>query len=250
MADPSTARVLPNRLDAPTGAAHERRIPVEGTLETLLPEGSIRRGTVVAVSGHGSMTLATALAAEASRRGSWVAAVGVADLGVAALAERGVDLERWALVDPPTGGRGRSGWSAGLAADVLGAVVGGFDLVLLGPEIRVAGATARRLLARMRDHGTSLICALGSAPAPVPAGLVPEVRLMIEQTTWTGVDDGHGRLLARQAEVTVGGRGAASQPRRMLVWLPSTDGRVAFTDPDQAPTSSDDFEHVIRRRAG
>ena len=223
---------------------------MEGTLETLLPEGSIRRGTAVAVGGHGSVTLAMALAAEASRRGSWVAAVGMADLGVAALAERGVDLDRWALVDPPSGDRGRGGWSAGLAADVLGAVVGGFDLVLLGPGIKVAGATARRLLARMREHGTSLICALGSAPVEVAAGLVPEVRLMIEQTLWTGIDDGHGRLLARQAEVTVGGRGAASRPRRMLLWLPSTDGRVAFADPDKAPAFGDGFEHMKERRAG
>ena len=221
---------------------------MEGTLETLLPEGSIRRGTAVAVGGHGSVTLAMALAAEASRRGSWVAAVGMADLGVAALAERGVDLEHWALVDFPAGGRG--GWSAGLAADVLGAVVGGFDLVLLGPGIRVTGATARRLLARMREHGTSLIYALGSAPVEVAAGLVPEVRLMIEQTLWTGIDDGHGRLLARQAEVTVGGRGAASRPRRMLLWLPSTDGRVAFADPDKAPAFGDGFEHMKERRAG
>ena len=250
MAAPSTARGLPVRLAAPAGAVHERRIPVEGTLETLLPEGGIRRGTVVAVGGHGSVTLAMALTAEASRRGSWVAAVGMADLGVSALAERGVDLERWALVDPPVGGRGRGGWSAGLAADVLGAVVGGFDLVLLGPEIRVAGATARRLLARMREHGTSLICALGSAPAEVAAGLVPEVRLMIEQTLWTGIDDGHGRLLARQAEVTVGGRGVASRPRRIVLWLPSTDGRVAFADPDKAPAFGDGFEHIEERRAG
>ena len=220
---------------------------MEGTLERLLPEGGIRRGTVVAVGGHGSVTLAMALTAEASRRGSWVAAVGMADLGVAALAERGVDLDRWALVDFPAGVRGRG---AGLAADVLGAVVGGFDLVLLGPGITVTGATARRLLARMREHGTSLICALGSAPAPVAAGLVPEVHLMIEQTLWTGIDDGHGRLLARQAEVTVGGRGAASRPRRMLLWLPSTDGRVAFADPDKAPAFGDGFEHIEERRAG
>ena len=170
MAAPETARVLPDRPDAPAGAAHERRLPVEEALETLLPEGSIRRGTVVAVSGHGSMTLAVALAAEASRRGSWVAAVGMADLGVAALAERGVDLERWALID--LSGRGRD---RGTAADVLGAVVGGFDLVLVGPEVRVGGATARRLLARMREHGTSLICALGGgASGDISNGLQPE----------------------------------------------------------------------------
>ena len=245
MATPETARVLPDRLDAPAGAAHERRLPVEEALETLLPEGSIRRGTVVAVSGHGSMTLAVALAAEASRRGSWVAAVGMADLGVAALAERGVDLERWALID--LSGRGRD---RGTAADVLGAVVGGFDLVLVGPEIRVGGATARRLLARMREHGTSLICAIGGdVSGDIAKGLQPELRMMIEQTLWTGIDDGHGRLLARQAKVTVRGRGAASRPRRILMWLPSADGQVACAEPGQA-SEFGGFEGVRERRAG
>ena len=250
MAAPETARALSTRLDAPAGATHERRLPVEEALEALLPEGSIRRGTAIAVCGHGSVTLAVALAAEVSRRGSWVAAVGMADLGVSALAERGVDLGRWALVDLPAGARGRGGWDGSLAADVLGAVVGGFDLVLLGPEIRVAGATARRLLARMREHGTSLICAFGGASADIAAGLVPEVRLMIEQTLWTGIDDGHGRLLARQAEVTVGGRGAASRPRRTLMWLPSEDGQVACAEPGQAFACDSSFEDVKERRAG
>ena len=251
MAAQSTARALPTRLDAPAGAAHERRLPVEEALGALLPEGSIRRGTAIAVHGHGSVTLAVALAAEASRRGSWVAAVGAADLGVAALAERGVDLEHWALVDLPAGARGRGGWSGSLTADVLGAVVGGFDLVLLGPEIRVAGATARRLLARMREYGTSLICASGSdVSGDFANGLQPELRLMIEQTLWTGIDDGHGRLLARQAEITIGGRGAASRPRRTLLWLPSTDGRVAFADPDKALDFGESFERVTQRRAG
>ena len=250
MAAPETARALSTRLDAPAGAAHERRLPVEEALSPLLPEGGIRRGTAIAVCGHGSVTLAVALAAEVSRRGSWVAAVGMADLGVSALAERGVDLERWALVDLPAGDRGRGGWDGSLAADVLGAVVGGFDLVLLGPEIRVAGATARRLLARMREHGTSLICAFGSAPADIAAGLQPEVRLMIEQTLWTGIDAGHGRLLARQAEVTVGGRGAASRPRRTLMWLPSEDGQVACAEPGQASAFGSSFEDVKERRAG
>ncbi len=245
MAASEAARALPDRLDAPAGAAHERRLPVEEALAALLPEGSIRRGTAVAVGGHGSMTLAMALAAEASRRGSWVAAVGMADLGVSALAEKGVNLERWALVDLSAGGRDYSA-----AADVLGATVGGFDLVLMGPGIRVAGATARRLLARMREHGTSLICALGSIPTDLAAGLVPEVRLMIEQTRWTGIDDGHGRLLARQAEVIVEGRGAASRPRRMLMWLPSTDGRVACAEPGQASEFGRGFEEVGERRAG
>ena len=216
----------------------------------LLPEGSIRRGTVVSVHGHGSVTLAVALAAEASRRGSWVAVVGMDDLGVSALAERGVDLGRWALVDLPAAVRGGDTRSGSLEADVLGAVVGGFDLVLLGPAVRTTGTTARRLLARMREHGTSLICALGGASEDTAAGLVPEVRLMIEQTLWTGINDGHGRLLARQAEVVARGRGAASRPRRMLMWLPSADGRVAGAESGQASEFGDSFEDVRERRAG
>ena len=217
----------------------------------LLPEGSIRRGTVVSVHGHGSVTLAVALAAEASRRGSWVAVVGMADLGVSALAERGVDLGRWALVDLPATVRGGDTRSESLAADVLGAVVGGFDLVLLGPEIRLTVTTARRMLARMREHGTSLICALGGdISGNIANVLQPELRMMIEQVLWTGADDGHGRLLARQAEVVVGGRGAASRPRRMLMWLPSADGRVAGAESGQASEFGDNFEDVRERRAG
>ncbi|MCE2512818.1 MAG: hypothetical protein J4F50_09775 [Acidimicrobiia bacterium] len=244
MAAHPTARALPNRLDAPAGAAHERRLPIEEALSPLLPEGSIRRGTVVAIGGHGSVTLAVALAAEASRRGSWVATVGMADLGVSALAERGVDLERWALIDLPGAAEGGS-----LTADVLGAVVGGFDLVLLGPAVRVASTSARRLLGRMREHGTSLICALGGASADAVAGLQPEVRLMIELTLWTGIDNGHGRLLARQAEVTTGGRGAASRRYRMLMWLPSADGQVTGAEPDQTSELGRGFDDVEERRA-
>lgn len=251
MAAPETVRALPARLDAPAGAAHERRLPVEEALGTLLPEGSIRRGTVVSVHGHGSVTLAVALAAEVSRRGSWVAAVGMADLGVSALAERGVDLGRWALVDLPAAVRGGDTRSGSLEADVLGAVVGGFDLVLLGPAVRTTGTTARRLLARIRENGTSLICVFGhDSSRDSTTGIQPEVQVKIEQTRWIGIDNGHGRLLARQAEVVVGGRGAASRLRRMLMWLPSANGQIAGAEPGQASEFGDNFEDVTERRAG
>lgn len=246
MAARSTARVLPDRLDAPSGAAHERRLPVEESLATLLPEGGIRQGTAIAVSGHGAVTLAIALTAEASRQANWVAAVGMADLGVAALGERGVDLGHWALVDLPAPAMSRGG---NLTADVLGVMVGGFDLVLVGPAVRMGSATARRLLSRMREHGTSLICALDGAPGDIAASLQPEVRLTITRTRWTGIDDGHGRLLARRAEVTVGGRGAASRPRRVPVWLPSEDGQVFCAEPDHTSALGDGFEGVGERRA-
>ena len=250
MAVSETARSLPDRLDASASAAHERQLPVEDTLGALLPESGIRRGTTLTVCGHGSVTLATALAAEASRRGSWVAAVGMADLGVSALTERGVDLQRWALVDLPAVARGQALRGNSVAADVLGAVVGGFDLVLVGSQFQARGATARRLTARIREQGTSLICALGADDPADFADLQPEVRVRIEQVRWTGVDDGHGRLLARQAEVAVGGRGAASRTRRMQIWLPSADGRVACVAPDQALALDHGLEDLAERRAG
>ena len=246
MAAPETARALSTRLDAPAGAAHERRLPVEEALEALLPEGSIRRGTAIAVGGHGSVTLAVALAAETSRRGSWVAAVGMADLGVSALAERGIDLQRWALVDFPPPAAGRAGPDRNAAADVLGSVVGGFDVVLLGPAVRVGATTARRLLARMREHGTSLIRALGADEADdAVTVLQPEVRMAIGQPRWTGVDGGHGRLLARRAEVTVDGRGEASRPRRIAMWLPSAGGDVV-SDEHRGGAAVDDGRDDVR----
>ena len=73
---------------------------------------------------------------------------------------------------------------------------------------------------------------------------------MIEQTRWAGIDGGHGRLLARQAEVTVGGRGAASRLRRMLMWLPSEDGRVSCAELVRASSFHSSLEDVEERRAG
>lgn len=212
---------------------------MDEALAPLLPGGGLRRGTSLTIHGHGSLTLATALAAESSRRGGWVVAVGMAELGVSALAERNPCLERWALIDlADAAERGRG---ARVSADVLGAVVSGFDLVLLGSGVRAGAVTARRLSARLREHGAVLIWVLGasvpassSASAYFGAGLQPELRLSIERPQWTGIGDGHGRLLARQAEVVVSGRGAAARSRRMLMWLPFTDGRVARVRPGEA----------------
>ena len=41
--------------------------------------------------------------------------------------------------------------------ECLGALVDGFDAVLLGAEARVPGASARRLAARARERGTVLV---------------------------------------------------------------------------------------------
>src|SRR5918993_940204 len=82
-----------------TTLADERLLPVVPALQPLLPGGGLRRGTPVAVTR--SAALALALVAGASAAGSWVAAVGLPDLGILAAAETGIALERLALVPTP-----------------------------------------------------------------------------------------------------------------------------------------------------
>src|SRR4051794_37258553 len=77
-----------------------RTLPVVPELGALLPGHGLRRGSTVAVTAGRSATAAggtsllLALLAEASRKGSWCAVVGVPSLGAIAAAESGVALDR------------------------------------------------------------------------------------------------------------------------------------------------------------
>src|SRR5947209_20263387 len=104
----------------PVAMAGERVLPVLAPLVPLFPEGGLRRGTVVSVTGSvpernsgsvpernsgsvpernsGSTSLALALLAGASGAGSWCAAVGLSSLGIVAAEELGVVLDRFPLV--------------------------------------------------------------------------------------------------------------------------------------------------------
>ncbi|MDQ3680666.1 MAG: hypothetical protein M3378_09035, partial [Actinomycetota bacterium] len=102
----------------PVSLAGEQVLPVLPALQSLLPGGVLRRGSTVVVVG--STSLALALAAAPSAAGSWCAAVGLPSLGLVAVAELGVSLERLALVGAPGGS-----WPAVVAAlvDALDVVV-------------------------------------------------------------------------------------------------------------------------------
>jgi hypothetical protein len=189
--------------------AGERLLPVLPALEPLLPGRGLRRGTTVAVAR--SAALALALVAGASAAGSWVAAVGLPDLGIVAAAETGVALERLALVPAP----GARAWPA-----VVAALLDAIDLVLVRSPPRLPAAQARRLSARARERGAVLV-PLGAWPEPA------DLRLAVTSSTWHGLGQGHGNLQARRVEVAVTGRGAASRERRVLLWLPSPDGTIA-----------------------
>jgi hypothetical protein len=158
-----------------------------------------------------SAALALALVAGASAAGSWMAAVGLPDLGLVAAAETGVALERLALVPTP----GTRDWPA-----VVAALLDAVDVVLVRSPARLPAAQARRLAARARERGAVLV-PLGAWPEPA------DLRLAVTASTWSGLGQGHGSLQARQVEVLVAGRGAASREHRALLWLPSPDGTIA-----------------------
>ena len=214
MADPTSLESA-GRLVAPVSLAGEQLLPVLPALAGLFPGGGLRRGGVVGVGGTGSMSLALALTAAATAGGSWAAVVGLPALGLVAAAELGVALERLAVVAAP-GGQ----W-----ATVTAALLDALDLVVVRPAGRARPVEARRLAARARERRAVLLTFTESWPEPL------DVRLGVAAAAWQGLGDGHGHLRRRRVEVRVEGRGAASRPRRVALWLPGEEGvQVAGAD--------------------
>jgi hypothetical protein len=181
--------------------APDRMLPVIRDLRPLLPGGGLRRGSTVATSGATSLVIG--LLAAASQAGSWCAVVGMPTIGAIAAAEAGVELGRLALVPHPG-----PEW-----ATVVGALLDGFDVVAIVPPGPVAVSLTKRLAARARQRGSVLI----------GCGRWPGADLTIDATSsvWTGLAGGRGRLRHRDLAVTSRGRGAATQPRKVAVRMPS-----------------------------
>ena len=222
--------------------ARERTLPVLAELSALLPMGALQRGSIVACQGAAGVSLAMALAVGPSREGAWVGIAGLPGLGVAAAVELGVAPERLVLVNEP--GRapglrfGDATW-----AEVLAAMIDGFDVVVLGPAAAggVRPATARRLVARLQARGAVAIVVgdggVGGAGAGVGVGVgvgagagdgsfPADLTLAADGVEWLGLGDGHGVAQGRRATVQSGGR-RMPRPRRAHLWLPGADGRAA-----------------------
>ena len=162
----------------PVTWAGEQLLPVEDCLAPLLPRAGLARGTVVGVAGSLAVTsLAVALVAPAVRAGSWVAAVGLDHLGLAAVEGLGLPLERLVLVAAPEPVQ----WAATVAA-----LVEGFDVVLAGPPVRVRPVEARRLAARIRER-RSLLVQVGWPAHRWPEE--PELTLAVSRAHWEGIGD-------------------------------------------------------------
>jgi hypothetical protein len=197
---------------APGALAVERSYPVHAALEPLLPQG-LMRGTTVASTGQAAASTALLLAAGASQAGSWTAVAGCPGFSPQAAVEAGVDLARVVVV------RGADALDDATVGQVLGAMIDGFDVVVVGAVHRLRAGTARRLQARLQTRGAVLVV-VGD-----PGTFAADLRV-VTRCRWQGLGDGHGHLRAREVEVVVDGR-RVPRPRRETLWFPDAGGRVS-----------------------
>lgn len=200
-------RAQGRRLDAPV-------LPVHSALSPLLPGGGLRPGSAYSIAS-GSMSLLLALLVEASRAGSWCAAVGMPGLGAEAAERLGVDLSRLVLIPEPA-----TRWLA-VAATVAEVI----PVVAVRPGSRVAEGEVSRLQARLRDRGAVLLV----------DGHWPQAEAVLEvaEPEWSGAGRGHGYLAGRQVTVTSSSR-RWPVPRRARLMLPGVSGEIEALAPLRA----------------
>lgn len=192
------ARMQRRRSDVPF-------LPLDPALEGLLPDPGLRVGSSYSISP--SPSLLGALLAAPSQKGSWCAVIGMPTIGIEAMNDLGVELERLILVPDPG-----SRWLT--VATALSEVV---PLIAVHPRSRVADADVSRLNARLRDRGCTLL-----VTAPWPQS---EATITVEETEWHGLGSGWGLLAERTVTLRSSGRRQES-PRRVRVQMPTALGRV------------------------
>jgi len=205
-----------DQLAKPITLACDRTFPIVAELSGLFGDRGMRRGSTIGVTGDAALSLAVALSIGVSRSGGWMAAVGLPSFGSLAASELGAELSRWAFIDRP----------GDQAGNVIHALAANVDLVLIGPDIKLRADHGHRIVARMRERGTSAVAIDNSYLFNSRV----DVNLRITQTMWTGIGSGHGRLTSRKVEVEATGRGANSSPRRQLLWLPDEKGQLGAID--------------------
>lgn len=213
----------------PLTFAHERTLPVHPVLAPVIGS-SLIRGQTVMCTGPASMSCATALLVAPTEQGSWAAVVAVPSFGVVAAADMGVVLERTVFVtDPRAVGAD--------AANVLGALVDGFDVIVTAADFlsSLTPSLVRRFTTRLQSRGG--VCVVVDDTRAVSADLRVETTV----SAWSGIGEGHGRLCARRVRVGVDGRRRHGRnphaPSRHDVWLPGPNGCLAVVDDAPAAPS-------------
>ena len=239
-------------------AAGERTLPLLPAFAELVPQGVVQRGSVVGCAGAAAVSLALAIAAGPSAEGAWVGVVGLPMVGVAAAVELGIAPERLVLVAEPGGRAGElpgERFTDAQWADVLAAMIDGFDVVVVGPGAQqVRAATARRLVARLQARGALLVTTGAGETGAAPEVFGADLRFDTTAATWQGLGAGHGVAQARCAGVQLSGR-RVPRPRHAELWLPNADGQVCAATalaPAATPTGvpADESSVVALRRTG
>lgn len=214
------APALTALISAEAATSRERRLEVPAALATLLPQGGPRRGTTVGIAAGpvpGESTLALALVSTTSCSGRWVAVVGVPAMAPVAAAQLGVALEHLVAVPRPD-----QQWAV-----VTAALLESMDVVVVHPPGWVRPGDARRLTARARERGTVLVVLGGGWPEGT------DLRLTVTRAVWVGLEEGHGHLRTRLAEVVVTGRRTPTAGEGRWLWLPGGDGGVALPSAEE-----------------
>jgi len=173
-------------------------LPVASAVAQLIPGQSIAPGTVLNVIG--SKMLEFQLLSAASQAGFWVAIVGDPNLGLVAVAEAGLALERVALVQDP-----------GLQAAAVIAALLEAMCVVVGPEVVLRDSEKRRLAARARERGTVIVSAI-----PWPGA---HLVLRVAGKQWFGAQQGEQFLTHCLLAIERTGRGSAARPQQFEVDL-------------------------------
>lgn len=195
--------------------ARQRTLSMLPALAGVLP--AVQRGWVISCDGPAAASMALLAAAGPSQQGRWVACAGWPQLNLQAARELGVALERVVAVPHiPT--------ATGVAADVLAAMIDGFEVVLASGAALTAinAGVARTLQARAGRRG-AVVFVVGPRQ-PFVADIAVTAR-----SRWFGLGDGAGVVRARQLEIVVGGR-RAPQRRVATVWASDQHGTIASVE--------------------
>lgn len=215
---------LRQRVHRMQGTATSHPLPTLPALADLI---RLRTGASYAVDRPG---LAMALMAGPSGAGSWSAVVGVSDFGLEAASGFGVDLDRTVLVPEPG-----DAW-----LEVAAALIDVLQVVVVRPPAKVSQHQAARLSSRLRQRDALLI-SVGDWPHA-------EGRLWIEESAWTGIGRGHGRLTGHRARVAA--QLHTGQRRDAEIWLPGIDLAVRAAESDAVETRQSDGDRPYVVRAG
>ncbi|MGU3431679.1 hypothetical protein ACNHUS_01565 [Actinomycetes bacterium M1A6_2h] len=199
---------------ASSPAAEKSVLPVPPPLASLLPHGGLVRGSVVSVSGAGSLLVG--MLASVTGSGRHAAVIGCPRLGLLAATEHGADLSRCAWIPEPGDD----------PVEIAAVLLDGLDLVVLGlGGASVPPSRTRAVIARARNKGSTLIVTDGQWDG---AELRLDARVDGYGGLGAGSELGHGRVRSLRLAVQVSSR--SSQPRIGHFDVASAGGRVEWTE--------------------